>query len=262
MPSFAVETDGTLHTSLMRSCTGWPSGIWIDEPRRTAPDGSNFQLQHWTHAFDYAVVSGDGDWRDAEIPARSAEFSRAAAGRDGAPRVTARLPASGSLLQIEPAGSVHLGALKAAGNPLAQGSAHAVDPGRVAVRLVETRGGDTDVVVRSAAGHGLASCDAADLLERPLARAPRLTALHGYEIAPRWPDSTCPGCSTPNAPRWRRTPKLPAALRAVLAAQPRARAAGRAAGGRAPAPAPGRPADRAPTWRCASRRPATAPTHR
>ena len=76
VPGFAVDSDGTLHTSLMRSCTGWPSGTWIDPPRRTAPDGSNFQLQHWTHTFDYAVVSGDGDWREAGIPARSAEFSR------------------------------------------------------------------------------------------------------------------------------------------------------------------------------------------
>ena len=66
IPSFAVDSDGTLHTSLMRSCTGWPSGTWIDPPRRTAPDGSNFQLQHWTHTFDYALVSGDGDWRQAE----------------------------------------------------------------------------------------------------------------------------------------------------------------------------------------------------
>ena len=39
VPGFAVDTDGTLHTSLMRSCTGWPSGVWIDpaaphRPRR------------------------------------------------------------------------------------------------------------------------------------------------------------------------------------------------------------------------------------
>ncbi|HET8640995.1 MAG TPA: glycoside hydrolase family 38 C-terminal domain-containing protein, partial [Pseudonocardiaceae bacterium] len=44
VPGFAVDTGGTLHASLMRSCTGWPSGVWIDPPRRTAPDGSNFQL--------------------------------------------------------------------------------------------------------------------------------------------------------------------------------------------------------------------------
>jgi alpha-mannosidase len=75
VPSFAVDTEGTLHTALMRSCTGWPSGTWIDDPRRTAPDGSNFQLQHWTHVFDYALICGDGDWRHAEIPTRSAQFS-------------------------------------------------------------------------------------------------------------------------------------------------------------------------------------------
>ena len=122
MPGFAVDSDGTLHTSLMRSCTGWPSGTWIDPPRRTAPDGSNFQLQHWTHTFDYAVVSGDGDWRQAGIPARSAEFSRPLLVVAENTRAAGGLPAWGSLLEIEPAGTVQLGALKAAGNPLAGGS--------------------------------------------------------------------------------------------------------------------------------------------
>jgi alpha-mannosidase len=179
VPSFAVETDGTLHTALMRSCTGWPSGVWIDEPRRTAPDGSNFQLQHWTHDFDYALVCGAGDWRRAEIPARSAEFSHpllavTASGRVGG------MPATGSLLQVDPAGAVQLGALKAAGNPLAHGSAQPVDPGRVAIRLVETRGGDTDVIVRSPLGT-VSELHPADLLERPRRRR-SLTALHGYQI--------------------------------------------------------------------------------
>ncbi len=76
VPSFAVDTDGTLHTALLRSCTGWPSGTWIDEPRRTAPDGSNFQLQHWTHHFDYALVERRRRLaRAPQIPARSAQFS-------------------------------------------------------------------------------------------------------------------------------------------------------------------------------------------
>ena len=123
MPGFAVDFDGTLHTSLMRSCTGWPSGTWIDPPQRTAPDGSNFQLQHWTHTFEYAVVSGDGDWRQAGIPARSAEFSRPPQVVTESSSAAGGLPASGSLLEIEPAGTVQLGALKAAGNPLAGGSA-------------------------------------------------------------------------------------------------------------------------------------------
>ncbi len=180
VPSFAVDTEGTLHTALMRSCTGWPSGTWIDDPRRTAPDGSNFQLQHWTHAFDYALVCDTGDWRRAGIPARSAQFSHPLVA------VTARtrrgtLPPAGSLLRVEPAGSVHLAALKAAGNPLAAGSARPVDPGSVALRLVETTGAATGVAVDSEFGD-IGPLRPADLLEKPGERdAP--VALHGYQVA-------------------------------------------------------------------------------
>jgi alpha-mannosidase len=185
MPGFAVDSDGTLHTSLMRSCTGWPSGTWIDPPRRTAPDGSNFQLQHWTHAFDYALVSGDGDWRQARITACSAEFSRPLLAVTEKTRAAGGLPPWGSLLEIEPAGRVQLAALKAAGNPLASGSGQPVHPADgVAIRLVETSGATTDVVVRS----GLRRVSAAsrvDLLEQP--RLQQLASdglwLHGYEIA-------------------------------------------------------------------------------
>jgi alpha-mannosidase len=182
VPSFAVEADGTLHTALMRSCSGWPSGVWTDEPRRTAPDGSNFQLQHWTHVFDYALVSGGGDWRDAAIPARSAEFSHPLLAVTASGRARG-LPSAGSLLQVDPADSVQLGALKAAGNPLAHGSAQPVDPGRVAIRLVETRGGDADVVVSSPLGT-VSELHQADLLERPRLgrRGRQLAALHGYQI--------------------------------------------------------------------------------
>jgi alpha-mannosidase len=185
MPSFAVDPDGSLQIALMRSCTGWPSGVWTNEPRRTAPDGSGFQLQHWTHVFDYALVSGDGDWRRAEIPARSAEFSHPLIA------VTPRKPAGGlaavgSLLQVEPTGgvqvgAVQVGALKAAGNPLAHGSARPVDPGLVAMRLVETTGAETGVVIGSGLG---AVCDvqSASLLEQPR-QFTRQVKLHGFEIA-------------------------------------------------------------------------------
>ena len=184
VPSFAVDADGTLHTSLMRSCTGWPSGTWIDPPRRTAPDGSNFQLQHWTHTFDYAVACGSGDWRDAGIPSRSAEFSQpllvVAADHDPA---SGGLPSWGSLLEIEPARDVALGALKVIGNPIAGGSGRRVDAtDGIALRLVETRGRTTDVVIRS----GLRNVSAPqrlDLLEQPLADHRGGLTLHGYEIA-------------------------------------------------------------------------------
>ena len=180
VPGFAVERDGTLHSSLMRSCTGWPSGTWIDPPARKAPDGSNFQLQHWSHTFDFSVVAVDGDWRAAEMPSRSAEFNHplvciSADGGDG------RLPADGSLLGIEPAGVVHLGALKAAGNPTAVGSAADPDPQAVTLRLVETTGTATDVALSSPVA-AISGVVAADLLENTRAGGGPLR-LHGYQIA-------------------------------------------------------------------------------
>ncbi len=193
VPSFAVDAEGTLHTALMRSCTGWPSGIWIDEPRRTAPDGSNFQLQHWTHVFDYALVCGDGDWRRAEIPARSAQFSHpllaVATGR-----APGALPAAGSLLSVEPAGGVQLGALKAAGNPLTAGSARPVDPGAVALRLVETMGAQASVVIGSDIGK-VSDFRDADLLETPRERR-RPLDLHGYQVATVLARFEAPGALT------------------------------------------------------------------
>jgi alpha-mannosidase len=186
VPGFAVDPDGTLHTSLMRSCTGWPSGTWIDPPRRTAPDGSNFQLQHWTHTFDYAVVSGGGDWRSAGLPARSAEFSQPLHAVAGGGETAGGLPGFGSLLEVEPAGAVHLGALKAAGNPLASGSGQHVDPSEaVAVRLVESCGAQaTDVTIRSGLRR-VESASRVDLLEQPRLHslATDGLSLHGFEIA-------------------------------------------------------------------------------
>ena len=187
VPGFAVDTEGTLHTSLMRSCTGWPSGVWMDpQPRRTAPDGSNFQLQHWTHTFDYALVSGDGDWRSAAVPVRSAEFSHPLLAVAGSSSAAGGLPGWGSLLEIEPAGSVQLAALKAAGNPLASGSSQPVDPKEaVAIRLVETSGATSDVAITSGL-HRISSASRVNLLEEPRLQKHRAfegITLHGYEIA-------------------------------------------------------------------------------
>ena len=204
VPGFAVESDGTLHASLMRSCTGWPSGTWIDPPRRTAPDGSNFQLQHWSHTFDFAVVCGSGDWRNIDMPSRSAEFNHpmvcvtaeSADGTplsdgplqsdgtllpDGTPLPERTLPPDGSLLTIEPAGAVQLAALKPGGNPTAVGSAAAVDPELVTLRLVETTGKPAVVGISSQVGE-ISDLLAADLLETARAGGdPR--RLHGYQIA-------------------------------------------------------------------------------
>lgn len=184
MPGFAVEADGTLHASLMRSCSGWPSGTWIDPPRRTHPDGSNFQLQHWTHTFDYAVVSGAGDWRDTQIPTRSAEFNQpliaVVADHDS---VGGGMPHWGSLLEVQPERAVRVGALKAFGNPTARGSAQHDGPaGGVTVRVVETLGRAADVSVQSGLRH-VSAPRRLDLIENPLEANPPDVHLDGYEIA-------------------------------------------------------------------------------
>ena len=120
-PGCVVTPDGTLHLSLMRSCSAWPSGIWIDGDRRTAPDGSSFAWQHWSHTFEYALASGPGDWRAAGFSLAAEDYNHdllAVTGRTR-PRAGRRQPGRGSL-SVEPA-TVTVGALKPRGNPLAAG---------------------------------------------------------------------------------------------------------------------------------------------
>ncbi|GAQ58033.1 NEW3 domain-containing protein [Streptomyces acidiscabies] len=141
-PGCVVTASGDLYMSLMRSCTGWPSGIWVDPPRRTAPDGSGFQLQHWSHTFEYAVLAGAGDWREQRLPQAGHAFNRPLTGRvrTGVEVVTG-LPRAATLFAVEPEGRVVVDALKAAGSPLARGGSEAVDPGRgVVVRVHEVEG--------------------------------------------------------------------------------------------------------------------------
>ncbi len=72
-PGSLVSPDGTLHIALMRSCSAWPSGVWIDGDKRTAPDGSSFAWQHWSHTFEYALAAGPGTGgtRASPWPART-----------------------------------------------------------------------------------------------------------------------------------------------------------------------------------------------
>ncbi|MBE8473411.1 glycoside hydrolase family 38 N-terminal domain-containing protein [Streptomyces justiciae] len=148
-PGCVVTSSGDLYMSLMRSCTGWPSGIWVDPPRRTAPDGSAFQLQRWSHTFEYAVVAGEGDWRDGELPARGHEFNHPLTARLRTEAEDAVLPRKGALLGLEPAGEVLLDALKPAGSPLARGSVERADPARgIVVRMHEVNGREVRARVR------------------------------------------------------------------------------------------------------------------
>ncbi|HTQ94444.1 MAG TPA: NEW3 domain-containing protein, partial [Streptosporangiaceae bacterium] len=157
-PGGVVTPDGTLHMSLMRSCSAWPSGIWIDGDRRTAPDGSSFAWQHWSHTFEYALASGPGDWRAAGFSPAAEDYNHdlltvtgAGPGADGAAR-----------LSVEPA-TVTLGALKPRGNPLAAGRVDAPTGGEtVTVRLRETSGRPVTARVRFP---GVVAAWLTDLLE-------------------------------------------------------------------------------------------------
>ena len=185
IPGFAVDPAGALHLSLMRSCTGWPSGVWLDPPLRRAPDGSAFQLQHWTHDFHYSLVSGAGDWRSADLVSSGAEFStpllaRFAQGHPG------DLPPTHALISLTPERAAQVTTVKPSGNPEAVGSALAAEPELgVTVRLVEATGLGSTVSVRSPLG--ALSSDRADLLEecgiRCQVRASGAVPLVGAQVA-------------------------------------------------------------------------------
>jgi alpha-mannosidase len=118
LPGCNVDVRGSLHLSLMRSCSGWPSGVWLDPPRRTVPDGSSFQFQHWTHRFEYALATGAGDWRRAGLVRAGHEHNQPLQARVLDPHPGA-LPARASLLHPTE-GEVVISAVKPAGNPLAR----------------------------------------------------------------------------------------------------------------------------------------------
>jgi len=142
-PGCAVTPDGTLWMSLFRACGGWPSGVWIDGDRRTAPDGSSFAWQHWSHTFRYALASTRslGGWREAGFSAAAEEFNHElVAVASSMP--AAQSPGSGAAFWIAGAPNVTLSALKPVGNPLAAGRPGTPSAQRreVTVRLRETDG--------------------------------------------------------------------------------------------------------------------------
>ncbi|HUC15358.1 MAG TPA: hypothetical protein VMS00_12970 [Acidimicrobiales bacterium] len=169
-PGFAVDPSGSLYVSLLRACSGWPSGVWIDPPRRSAPDGSAFELEHWSHVFDHALVVGPGDWRHAGCVQEAQAYNRPLIGTLANPHAGI-LPRSARLLGIRQAdgpGRAVLGAVKPAGNHLASSghgpAAGAPDKGtELTVRLYEGEGYATDVTVESR--FGLTGAKLVNLLE-------------------------------------------------------------------------------------------------
>ena len=164
-PGAVVTADGALCMSLMRSCSAWPASIWIDGDPRTAPDGSSFAWQHWSHTFEYALASGPGDWRTADFNHAAEDYGHDLVTVTPGRRTAATTPAG---LSVEP-GNVTLSAVKPRGNPLAAGRtpggsapAAAGAGAEVTVRLRETSGRVTAARIRLA---GVVAARLTDLLE-------------------------------------------------------------------------------------------------
>ncbi|MGH8873460.1 MAG: glycoside hydrolase family 38 C-terminal domain-containing protein [Acidimicrobiia bacterium] len=139
IPGFTVDYERGLYLSLMRSSSGWPSGIWIDPPRRTLPDGAHFQYQHWTHTFEYALAGFKGDWRDAKIVNRAHDYNHSLLPLVIGPH-SGNLPERLSFFEVTP-DSVVMTALKPLGNPLAHQAGDRLDPREgIAARVYETKG--------------------------------------------------------------------------------------------------------------------------
>jgi len=136
-PGSLVTPDGTLNISLMRSCSTWPCGVWIDGDKRATPDGSSFAWQHWSHTFEYALAAGPGDWRSAGFPLAGLDYNHdllaCETGLHDGP-----LPAATSLAAAEPATAV-VSALKPRGNPLSPAARPRPEDG-VTVRLRDLSG--------------------------------------------------------------------------------------------------------------------------
>jgi alpha-mannosidase len=160
-PSGLVTPGGDITMALMRACSTWPCGVWIDGKKRTSPDGTSFAWQHWSHTFEYALAAGAGTWRTAGFAAAGQDYNHdlltVATGLHPGP-----LPASTRLTSVEPPGAL-LSALKPHGNPLAPGVQPDPADG-VTVRLRDA-GGAGPVPARVGLFTGLASASATGLCE-------------------------------------------------------------------------------------------------
>jgi alpha-mannosidase len=162
-PGSLVTPGGTLNISLMRSCSAWPSGVWIDGDQRTVPDGSSFAWQHWSHTFEYALAAGPGDWRSAGFALAGQDYNHdlltcETSLHDGP------LPATASLAAAEPATAM-VSALKPRGNPLFPAATQPRPQDGVTVRLRDSSGRQTATRASVTLFTGVAAASRAGLCE-------------------------------------------------------------------------------------------------
>ncbi|MCO5994168.1 glycoside hydrolase family 38 N-terminal domain-containing protein [Actinoallomurus rhizosphaericola] len=169
LPGTVTTPDGRVYLNLMRACSTWPSGVWIDGPLRTAPDGSSLSWQHWNHTFAYSLTAGAGDWRAAGFVRAGQEYNHAVLTRPATAHPGAPAPRDG-LVTVEP-DNVLLSALKPAGNPLAAARPdHAGPADGVTVRVYESAG--RPVTARIGLFTGITDAHRTDLLESGEETAP------------------------------------------------------------------------------------------
>ncbi len=142
LPGFTIDNSGDIYLGILRSSTGWPSGTWIDPPRRTLPDGANFETNHWSHTFSYALVGHRGDWRDAGLARSGHAYNNPFSTRQESVH-HGQLGATAEFLAAEGDGVV-VTALKPHGNPMASMAGTDVDPSAgVVLRAYESTGRPT-----------------------------------------------------------------------------------------------------------------------
>ncbi len=192
-PSSLASPDGTLSIALMRACSAWPCGVWIDGGRQATPDGSSFAWQHWSHTFEYALAAGPDDWRAAGYPLAGQDYNHdllaCETGWHDGP-----WPATASLAAAEPATAL-ISALKPRGNPLVPAGQPRPQDG-VTVRLRELSGSGRPVPARIRLFTGVAQARRASLLEEP--DGPPLRLDGGGAVADLPPAGTVTTVLTPN----------------------------------------------------------------
>jgi len=181
-----VAPDGTLWMSLFRACSSWPSGVWIDGDRRTAPDGSSFAWQHWSHTFRYALASAAGGWREAGFNGAAEDYNHDLVAVAGP---ASGMDVSAPGVSVSGAPNVTLTALKPSGNPPAAGApGPAPLPGarEVTVRLRETDG--RVALARLRLAPGIEAAWRCDILEQ--SQGSKLTADDGVAVVGLFPFET------------------------------------------------------------------------
>ncbi|MGF1426504.1 glycoside hydrolase family 38 C-terminal domain-containing protein [Kitasatospora sp. LaBMicrA B282] len=142
LPGYTAAPCGDLYLGLLRSSTGWPSGTWIDPPRRRLPDGAAFQTNHWSHTFEYALIGHHGDWREAGLARRGHAYNTPFTTRQETAH-PGSLPAAAELLATD-GESVVVTACKPRGNPMAAMAGTEQDPRQgLVIRAYESSGRPT-----------------------------------------------------------------------------------------------------------------------